>query len=132
MSKSFKVGESASFTMKIERQHIDAFSSLTGDDNPVHLDEEYAASTRFKGCIAHGMLTASLISTVLGTRLPGPGAVYIRQNLSFLAPVYPGDEVTATATVTAFDQKRRRLTMKTACVNQKGTEVLTGEAELLV
>jgi 3-hydroxybutyryl-CoA dehydratase len=96
---NLKVGDSASLTKTITDADIRAFAELSGDRNPIHLDDEYAATTRFGRRIAHGMLTASLISTVLGTELPGIGTVYLSQNSQFVAPVYPGDTVTARVTV---------------------------------
>jgi acyl dehydratase len=95
----FSVGDSAEITKKIEQADIDAFASVTGDHNPVHVDEEFAKKTRFGRRIAHGMLTASLISAVLANKLPGEGSVYLGQTLKFVAPVFPGDEITARVTV---------------------------------
>ena len=105
---------------------------MTGDKNPVHLDDAYARTTRFGGRIAHGMLTAGLISAVLGTKLPGPGAIYLNQTLKFTAPVRIGDTITATAEVTAYREDKRIVTLKTDCTNQRGELVLTGEAVLLM
>jgi 3-hydroxybutyryl-CoA dehydratase len=104
---------------------------LSGDTNPVHLDDAYAAGTMFKQRIAHGFLTASLFSAVLGTKLPGPGAVYLSQNLKFRAPVMIGDEVVATAKVTSLDSEKGRAVFATqATVN--GKSVLDGEALIMV
>jgi 3-hydroxybutyryl-CoA dehydratase len=125
-------GQKASLTRTVTQADIEAYARLTGDDNPIHLDEEFAAGSRFGGRIAHGMLTAGLISAVLGTRLPGPGGVYISQTLRFLRPVRPGDTITAVAEVTAYDPGRRRLTLATTCINQQGERVLEGEATILV
>lgn len=94
----------ASFTKTISAQDIDVFAQISGDDNALHLDETYAGASRFGGRIAHGLLTGSLISAALAKRLPGPGAVYLSQRLEFLAPVRPGEAVTASVTVSEVDQ----------------------------
>lgn len=125
------VGQSASLAKTVTEADIVLFSGVSGDTNPVHMDEAYAQESPFKGRIAHGMLTASFISAVLGTRLPGPGAIYLNQSLNFKAAVRIGDTVTATATVAAIDETRRRVTFTTAC--QVGeTTVLDGEAVIMV
>ena len=108
------------------------FVAVSGDTNPVHIDEEYARTTPFGQRIAHGLLTAGLISTVLGTKLPGPGAIYVSQSLRFLAPVAIGDTVTASATLTEYDRDRGKMTLETACFNQSNLQVLTGEAVVLI
>jgi 3-hydroxybutyryl-CoA dehydratase len=126
-----EAGMTAFFGKTITEADILMFAGVSGDTNPVHLDEEFASATPFKGRIAHGMLTASLISTVLGTKLPGPGCVYVSQNMRFLAPVRVGDTVRAIVTVRDVDRERRRVTMETAC-RVNGTDVLVGEANLLV
>lgn len=128
----FEIGEQASFTQTISGADVAAFAGLTGDFNPLHMDEAYARQTRFGRRIVHGMLTAGLISTVLGTRLPGPGAVYLSQTLKFLAPVYLGDTVTATVEVTAWRPDKRIVTLSTTCTNQDGKEVLAGKAVLMM
>ncbi len=126
-----EVGMSAVFGKTITEADILMFSGVSGDTNPVHLDEEYAGSTMFEGRIAHGILVGSLISTVLGTRLPGPGAIYVSQNLKFLAPVRAGDTVRARATVTEIDVEKKRVKMDTACfIGDRA--VVTGEAVLMV
>jgi 3-hydroxybutyryl-CoA dehydratase len=127
----FREGDTASFSKTITEGDITLFVAVTGDTNPVHIDEEYARKTRFGGRIAHGLLTAGLISTVIGTKLPGPGAIYMSQSLRFMAPVAIGDTITATATLTKYDRDRGKLTLGTSCVNQDGAEVLIGEAEVL-
>ena len=114
-----------------EDADIVLFAGVSGDTNPVHLDDEYAAGTPFKGRIAHGMLTAAFISAVLGTILPGPGAIYMSQSLRFKAPVRPGDTVRARARVTAIDPQRRRVTLETLCT-VGGTIVVEGEALVMV
>ncbi|WP_038036672.1 MaoC family dehydratase [Thermopetrobacter sp. TC1] len=123
-------GMSARLTRRLDEEAVRTFAALTGDVNPVHLDAAYAAETPFKRPIVHGMLTASLISAVLGTQLPGRGAIYVSQSIQFRAPVYVGDDVTAEVTVTAIDTRRRRVTFATRClVGDK--EVLRGEAVLI-
>jgi 3-hydroxybutyryl-CoA dehydratase len=104
------------------------FAGVTGDFNPAHIDEAYAQGTFFKTRIAHGMLSAGFISAVIGTRLPGPGTVYMRQTLDFLAPVRIGDTVTATVEVIEKMEDKKRVRLKTTCVNQEGTRILDGEA----
>lgn len=127
-----KVGDTASISRKISDEDIRAFAELSGDCNPVHLDDAFARTTRFGRRIAHGMLGASLISTVLGTKLPGQGAIYLSQTLQFLAPVFPGDTVTATATVTKIKEGKPIVTLETVCENQRGETLIRGEAVVLV
>jgi 3-hydroxybutyryl-CoA dehydratase len=129
--QAFGEGDTASFSKTITEADVVLYAGLSGDTNPLHLDAEYARSTRFGQRIAHGMLTAALISTVIGTKLPGPGAIYAGQTLRFLKPVFVGDTITATATVTAYNRERGRLTLATVCRNQRGDEVITGEADIL-
>jgi 3-hydroxybutyryl-CoA dehydratase len=128
----FTVGEEATLSRTIRSEDIAAFARVTGDDNPVHLDDEYARGTYFGGRIAHGMLVVSLISAVLGTQLPGPGSIYLSQELRFRAPVRPGDTVTARVEVTAWDATRGRITLLTEVSNQEGVTVVTGEARLVM
>ena len=128
---ALKPGQSATYERTVTDEDIRRFAELSGDDNPVHLDEAFAAATRFKGRIAHGMLAASFISTVVGTKLPGYGAIYVSQSLRFRAPVRIGDTVETTATVAGVDVERKRVTMRTVC-RVGGTVVVDGEAELLV
>ena len=125
------VGETASIERTVSHKDIELFAVLSGDVNPQHLDADYAESTRFHGVIAHGMLGGALISAVLGTRLPGPGTIYLGQTLQFLAPVRIGDQLRISVTVTARDEVRKRLTLACTCVNQDGTSVITGEAEVV-
>ena len=106
--QDFIIGEKASLSRQISEDDILRMAAITGDFNPVHLDEEYAAMTRFKGRIAHGVFSSGLISAVLGMHLPGPGAVYLKQSLQFLYPVRPGDELTAEVEVTAWRAEKRR------------------------
>lgn len=119
------------FSKTVTEADIVLYAGITGDTNPLHLDQDYAESTMFKGRIAHGMLTAGFVSAVLGTRLPGPGAVYVDQSLSFKRPVRIGDTVTAEVTVKSIDSDSRRVVFNTVClVNDKS--VLEGEATLMV
>ncbi len=125
------LGQSASFGKTITEADILLFAGISGDTNPVHINAEIAAASIFKGRIAHGMLSASLISTVLGTRLPGAGTIYLGQNLKFRAPVKIGETVTATVTVTALDAAKKRVTLSTVCT-VAGKPVIDGEATVMV
>ncbi len=129
--EDLSVGQSADLTMTVTEKGIESFAEVTGDNNPVHLDEAYAAGTPFKTRIAHGMLSAGYISAVIGTKLPGPGAIYISQALRFKRPVKIGDEVTATATITAIDTEKARVTLETVCT-VAGKPVVEGEATIMV
>ncbi|MCL2619711.1 MAG: MaoC family dehydratase [Defluviitaleaceae bacterium] len=122
------VGQSASFTKTITETDVYMFAGVTGDLNPAHLNEEYAKNTMFKGRIAHGMLGAGLISAVLGMYLPGPGTIYMKQDLKFLAPVRFNDTITATCTVKEKIEDKGRLVMECIVTNQDGTQVIVGEA----
>lgn len=124
-------GMVAEFERTVTGDDIERFADVSGDTNPIHVDEDYAATTVFKTRIAHGMLTASFISTVLGTRLPGPGCIYLSQSLRFKAPVKPGDKVLARATISSMKPERGRVTLACECL-VGDTVVLDGEAELLV
>ena len=126
-----EVGQSATYERTVTETDIAQFAELSGDHNPVHLDEAFAAKTMFKGRIAHGMLSAAFISTTVGTRLPGYGSIYVGQTLRFRAPVRIGDTVVTTATVKAINRERRRVTMETVC-RVGETVVLDGEAELML
>lgn len=128
---TFKVGDSAEITKTIEQADVDAFAEVTGDHNPVHVDEEFAKTTRFGRRIAHGMLTASLISSVLANKLPGEGSVYIGQTLKFVAPVFPGDEITARVIVKEIREDKPVLKLETICMNQRDEIVIRGEATVL-
>ena len=125
------VGQSAEFSKTVTEADIVAFAGVTGDLNPAHINEEFAKKTFFKTRIAHGMLSAGFISAVIGMRLPGPGAIYLKQELSFLAPVKIGDTVTARVEITELHTEKGRLKLKTTCTNQDGTAVLDGEAYVL-
>lgn len=129
--EDLSVGQTARFSKTITEADILLFAAVSGDTNPVHIDAEAAKATPFGERIAHGMLSASLISTVLGTRLPGPGTIYLAQTLKFRAPVRIGDTVTATAEVTALDPARKRATLATVCT-VAGKTVLEGEATVMV
>ncbi len=128
-----KVGDTATFEKTISPFDIIAFAKVTGDEQPLHLDEAYAAKTRFKRPIAHGMLSAGIISAALGIKLaPQATVVYLSQSLRFLKPVYPGDTITAHVEVTKLDMERGFVTCSTECSNQDGATVLTGEATVLL
>lgn len=125
------VGMEARYVRQVLEQDVYAFAELTGDTNPIHLDEIYASATMFKGRIAHGTLTASYISTILGTLLPGPGAIYISQSLNFRGPVRIGDEVVSTARVLELLPARKRAILTCHC-SVAGKTVLEGEALMMV
>jgi 3-hydroxybutyryl-CoA dehydratase len=129
--EDLSVGQSATYAKTVTDADIVLFAGISGDVNPVHLDQDYATGTMFKGRIAHGMLTASFISAVLGNKLPGPGCIYVSQNLKFKAPVRIGETVRATVTVTAIDEARGRVTVSTVCKVGE-TVVIDGEAQLVV
>ena len=129
--EDLSVGQTASFAKTITEADILMFTAVSGDTNPVHIDAEAAAKSMFKERIAHGMLSASLISTVLGTRLPGPGTIYLAQNLKFRAPVTIGSTVTATVVVTALDAEKKRATFSTICT-VAGKPVIEGDATVMV
>jgi 3-hydroxybutyryl-CoA dehydratase len=122
------VGDWAEVAKTISESDVYTFAGVTGDFNPAHVNEQYASNTFFKRRIAHGMLSAGLISNVLGTSLPGPGAVYIKQELIFTAPVYIGDTITARAEVLEVVTDKNRVILKTICSNQDGTVVIDGTA----
>jgi 3-hydroxybutyryl-CoA dehydratase len=129
---SLHPGDKASRTTNITDEMIRAFAELTGDSNPVHLDEAYAATTRFGRRIAHGMIAAGLISAALANDLPGPGTVYLSQTLQFKAPVYPGDMITTTVEVKSVRPDKPIVSLSTVCTNQNDKIVLEGEAVVLV
>ena len=128
----FKPGDTASLSRTISDDDIRAFAEATGDRNPLHLDEEFAKQTRFGRRIAHGMLSASLISAVIASELPGQGGIYLGQTLQFVAPVFPGDTVTARVTVSAVREGKPILKLETVCTNQRDEVVIKGEATILV
>jgi 3-hydroxybutyryl-CoA dehydratase len=123
-----KIGDSADFAKTISETDIYLFAGITGDFNPFHMNEEYAKKTFFKGRIAHGMLLAGFISTVIGCSLPGPGSIYIGQELRFLAPARIGDTITAKVEVVDKIEEKNRVILKTTCTNQDGVTVLDGQA----
>lgn len=125
------VGQSAQTTTVVGAADIDAFATVSGDHNPMHVDEAYASTTLFGGRVAHGMLSAAYISAVLGGKLPGPGAIYLSQSLRFRRPVKIGDPVTAIVTVRALDEKRAHVTLDTRC-QVNGKTVVDGEAVVVV
>ncbi len=129
---SLKPGDQASRSTTITDEMIRAFADLTGDANPVHLDDGYAAGTRFGRRIAHGMIAAGLISATLANELPGPGTVYLSQTLQFKAPVYPGDTITTSVEVKTVRPDKPIVTLGTICRNQNDVVVLEGEAVVLV
>jgi 3-hydroxybutyryl-CoA dehydratase len=124
-------GMEASVAKTITNDDVLAFADLSGDVNPVHLDDDFAAGTVFKRRIAHGFLTGALFSTALGTKLPGPGCIYLSQGLKFRGPVYIGDEVVATVKVTSIDPEKARVTLACDCA-VNGKTVLDGEAIMMV
>jgi 3-hydroxybutyryl-CoA dehydratase len=129
---ALQVGETASLSKTITDDDIHAFADLVGDHNPVHLDDSYAKGTRFGRRIAHGMLSASLISALLANKLPGEGTVYLSQTLQFVAPVFPGDTVTAHVTVSKVREDKPIVTLETVCVNQNDDTLIKGEAVVLI
>lgn len=126
-----EIGQSASMERVITETDIEAFAALTGDENPLHLDEQFAKATRFKARIAHGFLVASMISAILGNVLPGAGTIYLSQTLKFERPAYIGDTIRAQVQV-AEKIPRNAIRLTTQCVNQHNQTVLSGEAVVLV
>jgi len=126
-----KIGDSASLTKTFSDADVRAFADISGDKNPIHLDDDYAEQTRFKQRLVHGMLTSGLISAVLGMQLPGPGSVYIRQIINFRAPVFINETITATVTVSKVRTGKPIITLETVCKNQDDIIMLDGEAVLL-
>lgn len=128
----FKIGDTAEISKTITERDVQSFADVTGDHNPVHVDEEFARATRFGRRIAHGMLSASLISSALANQLPGEGTIYLSQSLQFLAPVYLDDTVTARVTVTKIREDKPIVTLETVCVNQRDELIIKGEAVVLI
>ena len=126
-----KIGMTDYVTKTITAEDIDKFAEISLDKNPVHLDEEYASKTIFKKRIAHGILVSGLISEVLGTKLPGEGAIYMGQELKFMAPVFIGDTITATVEIIELIAEKNRVVCSTICTNQDGKQVIVGKATLL-
>jgi 3-hydroxybutyryl-CoA dehydratase len=129
--EDLEVGMTASYSRTVTDADVVLFAGISGDINPVHMSSEYAAATMFKGRIAHGMLTASFISTVLGTKLPGPGCIYVSQNLKFRAPVRIGDTVRTQVVIAAIDRDKGRVAFETTC-SVGETVVISGDASLMV
>jgi len=129
---SLQLGASATRTLHMTAEMIETFAQLSGDTNPIHLDEAYAATTPFGKRIAHGILSASVISATLANQLPGQGTIYLGQSLRFKKPVYVGDTLTATVTVTAYREEKKIATLDTRVTNQEGVLVIEGEATVLV
>jgi len=123
-----KVGDSAEFAKTVSESDIYLYAGITGDFNPAHINEVYAQKTFFKTRIAHGMLAGGFISAVLANQLPGPGTVYMKQELRFLAPVRIGDTITARVEVVEIIAEKNRVRLKTTCTNQDGKQVVDGEA----
>ena len=129
--EDIEVGQKVKFFKTFRQEDVEKFSEISGDNNPVHLDINYASKTIFKKRVVHGFLTASLISAAIGTKLPGPGSIYLNQSLKFLAPVFPDEEVIVELTIKNINLEKRRVIIDTTCIcNNK--KVLVGEAEILV
>ena len=126
----FKLGDSAFFSKKITDTDIQQFADVSGDHNPLHLDDEFAKQTRFGRRIAHGMLGASLISAVIANELPG--SIYLGQTLKFVAPVFPDDTLTAKVTVVSIREDKPIVKLETICTNQHGETIIRGEATILI
>lgn len=124
----FTIGQSAALTRTLTEADVMAFAEVTGDFNPVHMDADAAAASSFGERIVHGMLTASLLSALLASKLPGPGAIYLSQTLRFLRPVKIGDTVSAHVSITSIDAETRRITLATSVRNERGKSVVDGEA----
>lgn len=129
--KEIKIGDKASFQKTISETDVYLYAGISGDINPAHINEDYAQKTFFKGRIAHGMLTAGFISVVLGMYLPGPGTIYISQDLKFTAPVRFGDTIKAEAEVIEIIDEKNRVKLNTICSNQNGEIVLKGTAVVM-
>jgi 3-hydroxybutyryl-CoA dehydratase len=126
------VGQSAEFTKTVTETDVVMYAGITGDFNPMHINEEYARHSQFSGRIAHGMLTAGFISAVLGMKLPGEGSIYMNQTLRFTKPVRIGDTITARIEVIELFPEKKRVRLATTCRNQNGDSVLAGEALVLM
>ena len=129
--EEINIGDTASIVKQVTKKDIEVFAIMSGDVNPAHVDEEFAKNSMFQKIIAHGIWTGSLISAVLGTKLPGPGAIYMSQNFKFLKPVGIGDIITASVIVSQKDTEKKRITLDCLCTNQDNSKVLTGEAIVL-
>ncbi|WP_459815877.1 MaoC family dehydratase [Campylobacter concisus] len=129
--EEIRIGMKASYSQTITDADIKAFAGISGDRNPVHIDEEYASNSRYKKRIAHGLMTASYFSAIFGTKIPGEGCVYVSQTLNFKRPVYVGDTVTATVEVFRVDLEKFRIFFRTTCM-VKQRIVTDGEAEIYI
>ena len=124
------VGDAAEFSKTVSESDVYLYAGVSGDLNPAHINESYAQNTFFKTRIAHGMLSAGFISAAIGMKLPGPGTIYIRQELNFKAPVRIGDTITARVEIIEINAEKNRVRMRTTCTNQENTLILEGEAML--
>jgi 3-hydroxybutyryl-CoA dehydratase len=129
--KELNIGDKASFQKTISETDVYLYAGITGDLNPAHINQVEAETTMFQGRIAHGMLTAGLVSAVLGMQLPGPGSIYLGQELKFLAPVRMGDTIKAEVEVIEKIEEKNRIKLSTICTNQNGVEVLKGIATIV-
>ena len=129
--ETINIGDQASFTKTITETDIYLYCGISGDFNPLHVDELYANKALFKGRVAHGLLVAGLISNVLGMKLPGPGTIYISQNLNFIKPAYINDTITATVEVLEKVSNKHHIILKTFCINQDSDLIMDGEAKVL-
>ena len=129
--EDIEVGQKVKFFKKFSQEDVEKFAKISGDNNPVHLDENFASKTIFQKRVVHGFLTASLISAAIGTKLPGSGSIYLNQSLKFLAPVFPEEEVVVELKIKDINLEKKRVIIDTTCMcNNK--KVLVGEAEILV
>lgn len=128
----FNVGEKAEMTKEVTENDITSMAEITGDFNPIHIDEDFAKKTRFKGCIAHGVLSNGLISAVLGMHLPGPSAIYLGQTLKYLNPVKAGDTLRAEVEVSKWRPDKKIIHLETRCLNQHNDIIVEGEAVMLI
>ena len=128
----FEIGETARLTKTIVERDIVGLAEITGDFNPIHFNDEFAQRTRFHGRIAHGILSAGLLSAVLGMKLPGPGAIYLSQRMNYLFPTRVGDRITAEVEVTKWNVEKHIIHLNTRCFNQDDRNVVEGEAVLLI
>ncbi|MHA1587696.1 MAG: MaoC family dehydratase [Candidatus Thorarchaeota archaeon] len=126
--EDIRIGQHAEYVRTVTSEDIEMFGQVSGDYNPLHFDEDWAKTTMFKGRIAHGILTATYVSTVIGMKLPGPGTIYISQSMKFRRPVRIGDKITARVEVIGKNSEKEFLTLKTVCINQDDKVVLDGEA----
>lgn len=126
------IGQKAEYSKVITKEMVETFSEISGDINPLHLDDNYAKNTIFKGRIAHGILVSGLISAVIANKLPGGGAIYLTQSLKFTKPVKLNDKITAAVEIISIDDENSKITLSTICRNAEGKIVIDGEAQVLV